>query len=788
MVRHAYIVGLMAGLLGTTSLAQAQTQPARQAPTGASVDSGEIIVTARKRNETALDTPVVVHAIGNEELTRRAITNIEGIARATPLVTIGPSGSGVQGAPLIIRGFSSPDVNMFGDQAVSFSVDGVQVSKSTVQRLSAMDMEVVEVLKGPQTLFFGKNSPAGVISVRTADPTPRLETMLRAGYEFNAREERLEGYVSGPVSDTLGVRLAGYFSHMDGYVKNIADPSISSYTRAPYGTEWAGRLTLKYEPSDSFTARLKVSYNQARDSGQGANNQFFWCALGSVPQFSTARDNCVADTTIVQGEPGAAFQATFPTRYGGKLFSDRDQVLASLQLDYRPSDKVTLTSVSGLYYYLSNSMINGTYGDVYARLTPLPERLKFRELSEEFRLNTDFDGPLNFAGGVFVQSTLATYKNDFHSNPTTHLFDAYLEQRGDAASVFGQLILKPMPRLEIAGGGRFSYEHKALRTWVKGVEQISGFPQASWNNFSPEITVSYKPDEDVNLFAAYKQGFLSGGYNGGPATSYTGRDLRYDPVQIKGFEGGIKARLFDRKLRVNLAVFDYDITNMQISVSINAIVSTANAGKARSRGAEFDATWQTPIEGLNLRGALSYNKARYDKFTFNCYRGQSVAQGCSVAPGTTGAGTNPITPTNPNGTLFTLQDLAGQRIVRSPDWGANVGFNYETTVGGLTFGLSGDGNYSSKFFTTQHNIPASLQSGYWVFDASARVGAADRSWELALIGRNLGDVLYKTRASETSFTGTNPGGPVAGLRGDLAAALTRGREIMLQVTLRPNQF
>jgi len=176
------------------------------------VDNGDIIVTARKRDETSLAVPVVVSAVGSAELNRRAINNLDGIARIVPQLLIGPQGGSVQGGNIAIRGISGPDSNPFGDQAVSFNVDGVQVAKASVRRMSDIDIAQVEVLKGPQALFFGKNSPAGIVSIRTADPTAAFEAKIMGGYEFHAREKRLEGYVSGPLSDTLGVRLAGFCS------------------------------------------------------------------------------------------------------------------------------------------------------------------------------------------------------------------------------------------------------------------------------------------------------------------------------------------------------------------------------------------------------------------------------------------------------------------------------------------------------------------------------------------------------------------------------------------------
>jgi iron complex outermembrane receptor protein len=169
-------------LLLTTLLSggAAFAQDARNGESAQMAD-GEILVTARKRTETAFNVPVVLQAVGAEEMQRRSIVNVDGIARITPLVIIGDNASSAQGAPIAIRGFSGADLNPFADQPASFNIDGIQVARSTVQRLSSMDIEQVEVLKGPQTLFFGKNSPAGVISIRTADPTDTFQSKFSSG-------------------------------------------------------------------------------------------------------------------------------------------------------------------------------------------------------------------------------------------------------------------------------------------------------------------------------------------------------------------------------------------------------------------------------------------------------------------------------------------------------------------------------------------------------------------------------------------------------------------------------
>lgn len=782
MVRNSIIRASMfaALLVGTSAGAYAQAEQAQPATPQAAEDNGigEIIVTARKRQETAFDTPVVLQAVGGPELERRSIVNVEGLSRITPLLIIGENSGGIQGSPIAIRGISGSEINPLADQAVSFNIDGIQVNRSTVARLGTFDLAAAEILKGPQALFYGKNSPGGIISLRSADPTSSFESKLSAGYEFNADEIRLEGYVSAPITETLGIRLAGYYSDIKGYIKNDAQPaagSVKSYNRAPKGHEFATRLTLKYEPNDRFNARFKLAYNKAEDLGSSGLVQIIRCS-GATPQLSTPLAGCSANGHTSLIDPGPNFQAVYPTKKGGDIFSERNQVLSSLELNFDPVDNVTLTSMTGYYRYHSNSLTNISGLDNQAVYFALPERVTYSDFNQEMRLLTTFDSIINISAGGAYQSSRADYHNNFHitaAGAFRPFHDADLFQRGEAYSFFGQFILRPVDTVELSAGGRYSKESKRLRTFTFGVEQLTAKPSVSFDNFSPEVTAKWSATPDLNLFASYRSGFLSGGFNGNGSPTYTGKDLTYDQQTTKGFEAGLKARLFDRTLRLNLSVFDYDIKGLQVAATQGVNVLQTNAGKAYTRGVEIDGNWASPVEGLTLRGAMSYNKARYQKFTFTCYRGQSIAQGCTQSP--------------VNG-AFTLQNLDGARIVRAPEWGGAAGFSYETEISGFKVGVNGDANYSSGYYNAAFNSPLMWQDGYWLFDSSIRVGKPDDSWEVALIGRNLGNKYYVARGAEQPASGGLPGTGIANRQADIIGAVNRGREIMLRLTVRPNLF
>ncbi|RYD67402.1 MAG: TonB-dependent receptor [Sphingomonadales bacterium] len=801
-------------LTGVQALAQDATPPAATASATTPVEAvastdptagvGDIIVTARRRDETSIATPVAITAVSGAELERRNINTVDTLARVVPTLITSEATSSPQGGIVAIRGLSGVDGNPFGDQAVAFNIDGVQVARSSVRRLSQMDISQIEVLKGPQALFFGKNSPAGIIAIRTGDPTSTFTGSLSSAYEFKADETRTEGYLAGPITDTLGFRVAGYYDHMVGYVRNIVPETGTGIfpqyrRRVPNGTEYAGRVTLKWEPSDRFNARLKVSYSNSDGSGSTDNLQFVSCGRGGVPQTSTSLDDCKADgKTTVTNNIGPLFGQVADPRFGeGKTKLKSDQWLAGLEMNYNITDTLKLSSISGYYdagnFYLGQFTANYQETGVIPKVfLPAVADLSIRELSQELRLSSDYDGPVNFMVGGYFQDTRASVAGVVYLNANRPTFSSNYRYRqdGTAYSMFGQAIVKFLPELELSVGGRYSYEKKtlpvfqtALAATPRTLYDIDGINRISFNNLSPEATLSYRPNNRLTIYGGYKEGFLSGGFNAtqpvvGPLNAATNRvtsliNPSYDQQITRGFEGGIKAALLDSKLRTNLTLYSYRTTGLQVATLVNLQQQLANAGAVRTKGVEFDFAYRTPLQGLTLNGAVSYERGRYLDYQATCYRGLAAPQ-CI-------AQVNRFTKTSG---LF--NDLSGTQLVRAPEWSGNAGFDYlSQPFGGVRIGLNGNASHSDGFFTDVVSAPGGRQKGYELYDASVRVVAENNRWELALIGRNLGNTYYFTRSADNPFTGSAPGGAAAtAFLGDTVAVPSRGREIWVKATVR----
>ena len=634
--------------------------------------------------------------------------------------------------------------------------------------------------------------------MRTADPTQAFAAKLALGYEFVGREKSLDGYISGPLTPTLGMRFAFYASDLKGWVDNNVPQGLllsPKYDRVPRNKELAARLTVKWDPSEKFDARFKFSVNSIRGTGAGANQQQFYCPRG-VSQFATNfpgyLNDCKADDNILHGDISTGLSSA-TSRYGdGVPALTQQQMLGSLELNWHVNDNLTATSVTGYYNATLDNLEN--YNDTYNPALFLPSRNRYRgdEYSEEVRLASSYDGPLNFlVGGIYTKSAARTGSNTYRNGATApanltsivpvQLNNYYLVQHGTAWSVFGQGMWKVIPTVEFDLGARYSHESKELpvvrATPASGAGSQAPNPplittpdtEASWNNLSPEATLTWRPTERFTLFGSYKYGFLSGGFNAGSSTFST--SLKYNQQNIRGAEIGTKTLLLNDHLRINISAYDYVVTGLQIAQSIGTIQTIFNAGKAKIKGVEFDANYRVPwVDGLSIRGSAAYNRARYSVYTVSCYGGQTPAQGCNLFPNATGA--------------FTTQNLAGQQVLRAPDWVGSLGAGYERPIGGgLKLGLSSDASFSGKYFTDAGNKPFAAMPSYWIVDATVRISDERDRWELALVGKNLLNTYYWVRSLDGIFTGSGTG-TAGGINADQQGPISRGRELMLRVTLK----
>jgi iron complex outermembrane recepter protein len=846
------------------SPAQAQEAAAPRAASPEAVEaqdhpSAEILVLARKRQESILKVPVVVTALSSQQLADVQLTQVTDLPRLVPGLVIGANLLSV-GPQITIRGVGTSSYDPGVDQSISLNIDGLGLGQGLAFGSAMFDVGQVEVLKGPQALFYGKGSPGGVISIRTADPGVEREVIARASYEFEAREKRGELIWSEPLSDTLGVRLAGAYSDADGYFRNVGVPITSTgatqgYKREPQPRNFVLRGTLLWKPSTDLSVRLKANHTfdkaiyaeqwQAKscpDGFQAFGFGGFGPALGLSPVDPIpflGGDDCKLNNKVAHVYMNPA---NFPgITNNGVPFLKNEQNFGTLEINYNLTPEVSLNSTTAYYKLKSSSLVNANQSTAAAPFLAVGNTFRRREFTQELRLESDFKSPLNFTLGAFYEDGQIYDRVKFlrdtaygFLSPAVVGAEILNDDRASTVdittySLFGQLRYKVTDQLELAGGVRWADETRRLSVYdFLGNYDLTPFlprPRVHSSTFSPEATVTYTPTDDLTLFASYKKGYKSGSFAiavpAGPIRNAAGQviganDAAFDDEKVEGYEAGLKARFFDRALSANLAWYDYRYKGLQVggiepNVGGSPIIRTVNAGRARTYGIDFDVAYRPPsVEGLSLNASVNWNHGRYIELNnIPCYEGQTVAQGCNLefSPFPT-VGATPTSPTQaapgPGAVVvggqsgyYTAQDLSGQRLIRSPEWAANFGFDYEMPVGDdLRLRLTNNNQYSSSypaFLALNRPNRDNFQSHFFKIDASLALKDTAERWEVALVGKNLTDKVTASNCSAGNFAGGNiiggsvTGGTTSGPTGfgEVGCFAEVGRAVYVRLTVRP---
>jgi iron complex outermembrane receptor protein len=762
----------------------------------------EIIVTARRRIESLQDVPVSVTALSAERLSDYSLTDIGSVASLTPQFQVGTSAVG-SGAQLTLRGIGSNSSSVGIEQSVAVIVDGAYYGDGRVINEGFFDLGELQLLKGPQALFFGKNATAGVISISTANPTYTPEHRSTLGYEIGAQRLYGEQIFSGPLSDTLSGRIALRFSNMfEGYTKNLATPQpfttrdvttgeTRSYvapavpSNTPQAQELIGRVTLQWEPSDALTANLKFggTINKVNDSAW--NNNIFSCPGG----FSQIQPDvaCRPEWFSYHNKMPAEIAAVFPLAGDGDLRSDYRSLHSTGTVNYDLGG----ATVTAILNYQQSKTLWAADADYQQRVTQIwvTDRDYFRGLSGELRAQTDFDGVFNAMAGVLFQDTRRTLdQNVFNANledSTKAPEDRYVAfgkesfTDGRTISPYGQVTLDLLDTVELTGGVRYTHETKDSQfvqdTTLQPNIYVVGSPvtaNQTFNNWSPEATLLWKITPQLSVYGAYKTAYKSGGFSNSSALLRSTRpqDLSFGPEKARGFEVGVKGTLLDNQMRFELTGYTFTYEDLQIDFFNGQTFAfvTTNAGSARTKGIEFSAQYAPYWAGdLQMNGSINYNHSRYTDFLAPCYTGQSRDAGCN---------------TSAFGGLG--QDLSGTPTSVAPEWTGAIGADYKYELSNaLTGKASFNIRYSDDYLGSPFGNPFSQQENYIAVDAFLRVINEDAGLELALIGKNLTNEFWISGAldaSGTGFgTGTNNARP-----SDQRGFANSPRTVQLQATLR----
>lgn len=801
-LRRALLCGAaMGGIAAIPSTAFAQDgETSAQAPDG--FDDRVIIVQARRQNETLQEVPVTVTSIGSDTLQRYNIDQVADITSRVPTLNVQVGGSG-SGGQLSLRGVGSSNISAAFDSAVAFDYDGVVVSTMRMVQAGFFDVEQIDVLRGPQSLFFGKSATAGVLSLRSANPTPDWEVGMSGSYEFEEQGYLLNGFISGPITDTLGIRVAAQFNDIDEFQK--MQPGTPAVNQKRGLTDFIGRVTLDWSPDDRFHANFKLQYTRNENDGaigtaqigcgdNGVADSVF--LLGGAVNIPAGYDCNSFDKRFFLPDAAAALSGPVPgdspaNGRGGVPFGETDIWFGRLQFELDLTDALTLTSVSGLLNMDAAEFDCFSYGGQFpdGQGGFLPGGAgcsdpinKLEQYSQELRLASDFDGPFNFMVGAFYEdrkfifdtSQQAVNISFLAPDPVTGFtydWDKIHTTKTEALSLFASVAIDLTDKLELSGGMRYTDETKIqtiavpfVHTFLQGPGFVppgffSGPIPFKDDNFSPEATLRYKATDDINVFASFKTGFKSGGIDNSAlpsnslstaATTGDFSSLIFNSETAIGGEFGFKSQWADRSLTLNATAYYYVFDDLQVQ-NFNAVTVqfiTNNAGELTTKGVDLESRWITPVEGLSLSANLSYLDANFTD-TF-------------LQPGGQGG----------------FVDLDGRRGSQAPEWSGNIAADWAVPINNnLELFLSGNAAYNDGYITDETSLNDFVQPSFWLFDANVSVGHPDGKWKLSLVGQNLTNKIFVITSGGRPFL-------EPGVGDDLVLTQNRGRQVFAEVSFK----
>ena len=726
--------------------AAALSQPALAQDT-ARGDEGQgiddIVVTATKMGETSLQsTPIAVTAISGEDLASRGIRDVQDLKAYVPSLQVADLSGYTQ---LYVRGIGSNIVFIGSDPSTTMHLDGVYLARPLAYLNDFLDVERIEVLRGPQGTLYGRNSVGGTVNIVSRKPSDELVAEFRGEYGSYDRYAA-KAYVSAPIGTSgVAASVAVDVSGHDAYRENVSTGNDMEDLKS---RGIRGQLLVPFGQAASLTLRADYS----RQSG----------ALGAYPKLIGPVGVPLDDSIL--GDPDKV-SLDGVSRTVLKNFG------VAAQFDFELADGIDLRSLTA-YRGFRGSI------DADADSSSIP---LFRNLIAPIRQN-QFSQELNLVGKSdgFDWVLGAYYFNERNREPLTLTifpFGASHVQRpllrADSVALFGQGEWHINETLSLVAGLRYTTERKRYHlddrftasTALDPDEVAAGVPITGVPGIpdpftvdtsrrdkalTPKLGVNFRPTNNVLIYVSATRGFKSGGYDYG-ANNALDASTGYGPEKLWSYEAGLKSDWLNRRLRLNLTGFYYDYTDLQVQSFVQVGASfgarTQNAATARVKGIEAELVAQ-PVDGLTFHANLAYLDARYREYL------------------------NAFVP------AFGSFDASGNRLNNAPRWSSTLGAQYAIDLGNSgTIEIGADVHLQSKIFFTAANDGVGAVTGYPEQQkgyslVNARVGwkSEDDRWGFNLIASNLADRNY--------YVGTANYTPA------ISARQGRPREIVGQVSMK----
>lgn len=662
----------------------------------------EIIVTATKMGETNLqETPIAITSFSSDQINRTGVKDVRDLVAMTPNLNISQNSAFAQ---IYIRGIGSNNVFSGADPSSTIHVDGVYISRPTSYFTSFLDVERIEVLRGPQGTIYGRNSVGGTINVISRKPNNDLQAKLQGAFGSHDLF-RVEGYVSGPlVKDKLAASVALMRSKHDGYLKNIV-PGARDLDSEDL---WSGRVQLRATPNDRLEILIRGDYS--KDEGVVSGN------VKLLLPYANFEDSILGDLHRVAIDSVG--------------YMERKDRGISGEVKFDLSDAAKLTSVTAFRKSDLHSLADSDATSLFLQTTEFNDHQK--QFSEELNLSGRLNNLKYVFGVYYIDEDMASDSYvriqaaglAVHPHPSVHT---------NAWALFGQATYDITDQFSVTAGLRYTEEKKTFEqnydrflfpsgTIVYGpIEYVGSNTYKAW---TPKFGVEYRPVDDLMIYASATRGFKSGGFN----FTSTNPAQGYEPEFLWSYEAGFKSELFDRRLRLNATGFFYDYTDLQVQSFLTpGVIDITNAADATVKGVEVEAIAR-PVRGLDLGATLAFLDAKYK--TYNP----------AFAPGNI-----PF-------------DASGNRLNSAPKWNYSLFGQYTAELNGIgTLFMRGEYSWRSLQYFTAVNAFPEAQKSYGLVNASLGFTSPDGRWQATVFGRNLANTQYIT--SSASFT-ARPAGHV----------------------------
>ena len=597
----------------------------------------DIVVTARRQSESLQRTPIAVTALNSAALEKLNVQQVDKIAQIAPNLVISQQSSGLSAASINIRGIGQTDPSLGLDTAVGVYLDGVYVARSAGSIFDLVDLERIEVLRGPQGTLFGRNTTGGAIQLISKKPSTDFGVTVKGGY---GTRDNMFGRVRLDTGNLGGSPISAAFTYYhrqkDGYFDNTLTPDSKD----------PGSLNvdaLSAAVRGDFGA-LQVDYSYDYDHRTGAPGFFQTVGLSADALKYYGNSEALGGAPL-QFDPNGRLksgqqQPGFDNHYTSKTVSQGH----NLTMAYEASDALTIKSITGfrklhLFNVLGlsgNGDLKGivldpvTFDPSVQSVTPYngyngPQNQK--QFSQELQALGSI-GEFSYVGGLYY---FRESVSEYNAQKLTFILAggdaavnlapvAAYSQVSKSYAAFGQVSWKPsaIEGLELTGGIRYTKDKKSifLQNTENGVSTVIGDPRGrtQFHNTSFLGSVSYQLTSDILAYAKMSTGYKSGGFN-----PRAGTKNEFKPEKLTSYEVGLKADLLDHRLRANFAAFYSDYKDLQVpqfaSGSGGATTLLVNAGKATFKGVELELT-AVPVRGLTLSGALGYTDPKYKEFLF----------------------------------------------------------------------------------------------------------------------------------------------------------------------------